>query len=170
MQTVKDTIEALIEESYLLTLSEQGLNDALVRFILTCKTVIRETVRDMNRRRRLLRRIGSLHAAMPGCDVDSRHFLHILSRKPAGKHLRREEKVKRVAEVKLAILKAIEESEPQLVCFIEHDSSQPFLASPLIHPSGRTGRIHLRQGWMPFCIGCSAVCILMLVLYFLLKV
>jgi hypothetical protein len=82
MQRVKDTIEVLIEESYLRTLSEGELDAELGRFVHTCKVVIGKNIRDLSRRRRLQRRITAIHATTLRSDVGPRSLLQALF----GKH------------------------------------------------------------------------------------
>lgn len=169
MQTVKDTIETLIEESYLLTLSEERLDEELDQFIHTCKTIIRENVRDIVRRRRLLRRITSIHATMLKSDKDSQHIHRILFGKRGRKHLKWEEKVKRVTGIKRAIIRGIEEDEPQLVYFIEHDILQPHMSPPLLEARENRKQWPRIKGWVPMCIGLVVFGLLMLLLYLVVR-
>ena len=129
MQTVKDTIEALIEESFLMMLSEEELERELERFFRTCRSVIRENIRDSGRRRGLMRRIQAIQSVDMGSETESPGlrvpFVRGKKRLP-----HREDMVRRLIGIKRAAMKAVQELEPQLLFLIEHDLAQPCLHSP----------------------------------------
>ena len=121
MAELKDTIEELIEESYLMGRSEGEIKADLDRFIDACEKVIREQVRDKAKLEDLagklaLARTCSLVSDLSDAGRDDRgHQEEGQGRSSA------ERFAEKVARNKRIILKAIGKCDPRLVELIERE-------------------------------------------------
>ena len=62
MSNIRENIEEMIEESYLLGLSEREIKADLERFVDTCGRVIRENVRDRKKMQELVEKLARARA------------------------------------------------------------------------------------------------------------
>ncbi|RKY62238.1 MAG: hypothetical protein DRP95_01825 [Candidatus Latescibacterota bacterium] len=115
----RDMVEELIEESYLLGLTEDQIWEDLRRFVATCESTIREHVRDEKTLDRLLSYLNS---------VRERAYREVVARirdagaliKPDGSRKTRKELLaEQAAKNKRMVLQAIRECDPELAARIE---------------------------------------------------
>jgi len=115
----RDMVEELIEESYLLGLTEDQIWEDLHRFVATCERTIREHVQDEKTLDRLLSHLNS---------VRERAYREVVARikdagaliKPDGsRKTRRELLAEQAAKNKRMVLQAIRECDPKLAAQIE---------------------------------------------------
>lgn len=133
MHPVKDAVEELIEESYLLTLSEEEICWDLDRFSHLCEKIVTQSIHDTGRRKQLLQRLVSLKTASPFSALGSSSLFSLLFRKRKHNRTSKQEFVKRVARVKRTMIKTIERFEPQLIPLIERDLAHRSIpALPLV--------------------------------------
>lgn len=119
MDRVKDAVEELIEETYLLSLSDEELERDLTRFAEVCGWVIVKNVRDkrkldiLTQRLAMVRLLSLIANKMADLNLE-RGFRSEGRANPA-----RERRIKSIVRNKRLILKTIEEYEPQLIPLIE---------------------------------------------------
>ncbi len=145
MTRVKEAIEEMIEESYLLGLTEQEIRADFKRFIDTCYAVIQENVKDREAVSGLAEDLAREQTVILIADRADGPDLP-LKEKPSGKSPE-EEFSERAAHRKRQILRIIAEYDPQLVRLIdEHRFQGEFDTQPA---SGALRRSTWRLGWRP---------------------
>jgi len=166
MHTVRDAVEELIEESYLLTLSEEEICRELERFSSVCERVVTENVQDNGRLKHVLLRLASIRAAAPIRPFGSPNLLLRLFRKKRVTHTSKEKYVEKVAKVKRAMTKAIERFEPQLIPLIDNDLTQ-WSGSPLflMRTTERVPIKGRRRVWRPVLVALFALVVVSLFLF-----
>jgi len=113
--STKDMVDELIEESYLLSLTEEQIWEDLRRFVATCERAIRERVHDERALDKLLSYLRSLK---------KQAYHEVMAKagalKPDGsRKTRRELLAEQAAKNKRMVLKAIRECDPDLAADIE---------------------------------------------------
>lgn len=141
MMRTSEYIEEIIEESYLLGLSEGEIRANLEQFVETCGCVIREHVQDKKQLDMLAEKLARARALSL---IEDR----VAEGKPA--QAPREELAERVARSKRLILRAIGECNPRLVELIEQTRfpGQPPVSKPVlpVSPGGKVRRLLIRIG------------------------
>ena len=147
MTRVKEAIEEMIEESYLLGLTEQEIRADFKRFIDTCYTVIHENVKDREAVSGLAEDLAREQTVILIADrADDAPDLP-LKEKSSGKSPE-EEFSERAAHRKRQILRIIAEYDPQLVRLIdEHRFQGEFDEEPASGALRRTAS--WRWSWRP---------------------
>jgi len=115
---VRESIEELIEETYLLGLSERDIKADLDRFVESCGRVIRDNVRDRKQMQELADKLARARAlSLIGDRTQEESDLLLDSE--GGVKSSRARFAKRVARNKRLILRTIGECDPRLVEQIE---------------------------------------------------
>ena len=143
MSKVKEAIEEMIEESYLMGLSEQEIRQDFKRFIDTCYAVIQQNVRDRDvvsglaenlaREQTCILIADRAEAAESGVEV---------AEETGNARSPEEEFSERVARRKRQILRTIAKHDPRLVRLIDAQRFQGDMEPP-VRPALR------RPGWEP---------------------
>ena len=122
MASVKDAIEEMIEESYLLGLSEDEIRDDFRRFIDTCYTVIEANVKN----REAISGLAEDLAREKTCILIADHSVEEVAFGEEGSEVKdlQEAFAEKVARRKRMILKAIADYDPQLVRLIDEQRFQ----------------------------------------------
>ncbi|MSS72368.1 MAG: hypothetical protein EXS64_12890 [Candidatus Latescibacteria bacterium] len=167
MAELKDTIEELIEESYLMGRSESEIKADLDRFIDACEKVIREQVRDKGKLEDLAEKLVLARTCSLVSDLsDSGHEGGAL-REEGGQKSSAERFAEKVARNKRIILKAIGKCDPRLVDLIERERFPGVVREPKrpkvsIKPRKVLGeRSHLLV--LRFCYGLTLIFIFYLI-------
>ncbi len=147
MTRVKEAIEEMIEESYLLGLTEQEIRADFKRFIDTCYAVIQENVEDREAVSGLAEDLAREQTVILIADRADGSDLP-LKEKTSGKSPE-EEFSERAAHRKRQILRIIAEYDPQLVRLIdEHRFQGEFDNEPVSRALRRSAwRIAWRPDW-----------------------
>ncbi len=161
MADVKDAIEEMIEESYLLGLSEDEILADFSRFIDTCYTVIQDNVKSREALSRLAENLArektSTRIADRSADPDD-VAIKDAQRACAEKAARR----------KRMVLKAIADYDPHLVRLINEQRFQVDLKEvSRPKPKVRQGHDWERYGQLLLKAGCITVIALLLFLIYL---
>ena len=145
MSKVKEAIEEMIEESYLLGLSEHEIRQDFKRFIDTCYTVIHENIRDQDVVSGLAENLAREQTCILIADrVEGGGDEEVAAGTDQG-HSPGEEFSERVARRKRQILRTIAQHDPRLVRLIDAqrfkgdlgDTGQPLLPRPVWRPRWR---------------------------------
>ena len=146
MTKVKEAIEEVIEESYLLGLSEREIRQDFKRFIDTCYVVIHDNVKD----RDVVTGLGESLAREQTCILiadrsESSEEVQVSQETGKEETLEFSEKV---ARRKRQILRTIAKYDPQLVRLID---AQRFQGEGAEGPPRRPaiGRLPWRRSWSP---------------------
>lgn len=123
MTKVKEAIEEMIEESYLVGLSEQEIRADFKRFIDTCYAVIQENVRDREAVSGLAEDLAREQTVILIADRAEEGSDLPLKEKTSGKSPE-EEFSERAAHRKRQILRIIADYDPQLVRLIDEHRFQ----------------------------------------------
>ncbi len=120
MPDIRESIDEMIEESYLLGLSEGEIMADLDHFVEMCGKVIREHIHDRKQMQKLsekLARARALSLIEDRQEVENRELF------PEGQSVKpsRERFAERVARNKRLILRAIRECDPKLEELIEQE-------------------------------------------------
>ena len=146
MTKVKEAIEEMIEESYLLGLSEQEIRADFKRFIDTCYAVIQENVKDREAVSGLAEDLAREQTVILIADRAEEGPDLPLKEKTSGKSPE-EEFSERAAHRKRQILRIIAEYDPQLVRLIDEHRFQGELDT---EPASRAlRRSAWRLAWRP---------------------
>jgi len=142
MTKVKEAIEEMIEESYLIGLSEQEIRADFKRFIDTCYAVIQENVKDREAVSGLAEDLAREQTVILIADRAEEGSDLPLKEKTSGKSPE-EEFSERAAHRKRQILRIIADYDPQLVRLIdEHRFQGEFDTEP-------ASRALRRSAWRP---------------------
>ena len=122
MDSVKDAIEEIIEESYLLGLSEAEIREDFRRFIDTCYGVIEANVKN----REAISGLAEDLAREKTCVLIADHSDEAAAFDEAGGKIKdaQEPFAEKIARRKRMILKAIADYDPQLVRLIDEQRFQ----------------------------------------------
>lgn len=155
MQKIRDMVQEVIEESYLLGRTEEEIWADLTRFVELCNRVIREHVKDRKALNALASKLSLIkqdvltNASRPSNREDllqpdgrPKSYLELLAEK--------------AARNKRLVLKAIEECDPRLAQLIQ---TQRFLRKVDALPPKRAG---WRMILLKLCYGLLVLCISML--------
>ena len=133
MNQVKDAVEELIEETYLLSLSDEELEREVTRFAEVCGLVIMKHVKDKNKLNSLIQRLAMARLSSLIANKVAGLDLSGVLRPEGVTRSARERRIKAIVRNKRTILKIIGEYEPQLIPLIEeglravpHGSRVPF--------------------------------------------
>lgn len=119
MDHVKDAVEDLIEETYLLSLSDEELDREVSRFAEVCGWVIMRYVKDKNKLNLLTQRLAMVRlTSLIANKVAELDLPGIFQSEGVAKSAR-ERRVKAIIQNKRLILRTIGKYEPQLIPFIE---------------------------------------------------
>ena len=143
MTRVKEAIEEMIEESYLLGLTEQEIRADFKRFIDTCYTVIQQNVKDRAVVSSLAEDLAREQTVILIADRTEDGPDLPLKAKSSTKSPE-EEFSERAAHRKRQILRIIAECDPQLVRLIDENR---FQGEPDGQPAG--GALRWRWLWRP---------------------
>ena len=164
MADVKDAIEEMIEESYLLGLSEEEILADFSRFIDTCYTVIQDNVKS---REALSRLAENLAREKTSTRIED-HTTDL------GKVAAKDDQrvcAEKAARRKRMVLKAIADYDPHLVRLINEQRFQVDFQEEVARPKFkvRRGQDHdwERYGQLLLQAGCITVIALMLFLVYL---
>tara|TARA_Y100001960_G_scaffold59586_1_gene62097 strand:+ start:205 stop:744 length:540 start_codon:yes stop_codon:yes gene_type:complete len=149
MTRVKEAIEEMIEESYLLGLTEQEIRADFKRFLDTCYAVIEENVKDREAVSGLAEDLAREQTVILIADRAEEGSDLPLEEKTSGKSPV-EEFSERAAHRKRQILRIIADYDPQLVCLIDEHRFQGELDSGPVSGSLRrrsTWRFPWRPDW-----------------------
>ena len=164
MADVKDAIEEMIEESYLLGLSEEEILADFSRFIDTCYTVIQDNVKS---REALSRLAENLAQEKTSTRIDDPP---IAPGQVAAKDAQRA-CAEKAARRKRMVLKAIADYDPHLVRLINEQRFQVELQEEVVRPKFKVrqdqGYDWERYGQLLLQAGLIAVIALMLFLIYL---
>lgn len=161
MADVKDAIEEMIEESYLLGLSEEEILADFSRFIDTCYTVIEDNVKSREALSRLAENLAREKTNTRDADRSV----------PLGQVAARDAQracAEKAARRKRMVLKAIADYDPHLVRLINEQRFQVDFKEVSHHE--RKGRPSLdweRCGYLVLQAGITAVLLLLLLLVYL---
>lgn len=162
MADVKDAIEEMIEESYLLGLSEEEILADFSRFIDTCYTVIQDNVKSREALSRLAENLAreKTFTRIADHSVDSGE----VATKDAQKAC-----AEKAARRKRMVLKAIADYDPELVRLINEQRFQVDLQEEVARPKfkARQGYDWERYGQLLLQAGCIAVIALLMALIYL---
>ena len=166
MADVKDAIEEMIEESYLLGLSEEEILADFSRFIDTCYTVIQDNVKS---REELSRLAESLAREKTSTRIDDdSSTLGKVAAKDAQRAC-----AEQAARRKRMVLKAIADYDPHLVRLINEQRFQVDLQEEVVRPKFKVrqgqgqGHDWERYGQLLLQVGCITVIALLMVLIYL---
>ena len=141
MADIRENIEEMIEESYLLGLSEQEIRQDFKRFIDTCYTVIHENIKDRDVVTGLAESLAREQTCILIADRgDGPSSVEV------GQDSGIEEFSEKVARRKRQILRAIGKYDPQLVRLIDAQRFQGEMEEPS-RPAFR--RSAWKSGWRP---------------------
>jgi len=115
----RDMVEELIEESYLLGLTEDQIWEDLRRFVATCERAIREHVGDEKTLDRLLSYLNALKEQAYQEVVAKVREARALIKPDGSRKTRKELLAEQAAKNKRMVLQAIRESDPELAAKIE---------------------------------------------------
>jgi hypothetical protein len=143
MPNIRESINEMIEESYLLSLSESEIRMDLERFVEMCSRVISENIHDKKQMQKLSEKLARARALSLVEDYqgteDSEIFTESQSVRPSRKRF-----AEKVARNKRLILRAIRECDPRLEGLIEQERfpgiSQGQFTQPLPLHTGSKSR------------------------------
>ena len=118
MPEASETIDQLIEESYLLGLSEDEIRTDLDRFVEVCGKVIRQHVHDRKTMQDLAQKLARTRALSL---IEDQQDDDLPIEKPDGDQSARERFAEKVARNKCLILKTIRDCNPKLEELIEKE-------------------------------------------------
>lgn len=149
MSKVREAVEEVIEESYLLGLSEPEIREDFRRFIDTCYSVIHKNVRDRDVVSGLAENLAREQTCILIADRTEARSKQIDITTPAeGVKAPDEEFPEKVARRKRQILRVIAECDPQLVRLIDAERFQAEAEQPrrlaLRRPAWQPNWQHLR--------------------------
>ena len=164
MADVKDAIEEMIEESYLLGLSEEEILADFSRFIDTCYTVIQGNVKSREALSRLAENLAREKTSTRSPDLPSDIGEGEVPAKDAQRAC-----AEKAARRKRMVLKAIADYDPHLVRLINEQRFQVDLQEEVARPKfkARRGRDWERYGQLLLQVGCITVIALVLFLIYL---
>ena len=162
MADVKDAIEEMIEESYLLGLSEEEILADFSRFIDTCYTVIQDNVKSRAALSRLAENLAREKTSTRLADQST----------DLGKVAARDAQracAEKAARRKRMVLKAIADYDPQLVRLINKQRFQAALQEEVVRPKFKVsqGRDWECYGQLLLKAGYTTVIALLLLLIYL---
>ena len=126
MAELKDSIEDLIEESYLMGRSEAEIKTDLDIFINACEKVIREHVREKEKLEDLAEKLALARTCNLVSDLSDSED----RRKEAQNKIPSERFAEKVARNKRIILKAIGDCDASLVAYIEQERFHGVIEEP----------------------------------------
>jgi hypothetical protein len=138
MAGLKDTIEELIEESYLMGRSEGEIKADLDRFIDACEKVIREQVRDKGKLEDLAEKLVLARTCSLVSDLSDADGEEGALREDGQPKSPAERFAEKVARNKRIILKAIGKCDPRLVELIERERFPGVIREP------KRPKVHLK--------------------------
>ncbi len=158
---VKDAIEEMIEESYLLGLSEEEILADFSRFIDTCYTVIQDHVKSRAALSRLAENLAREKTSTRSIDLPTE--LGKVAAQDAQRAC-----AEKAARRKRMVLKAIADYDPQLVRLINEQRFQVDLQE-VVRPKLKVGQGHdwERYGQLLLQAGCITVIALLMVLIYI---
>ena len=158
MADVKDAIEEMIEESYLLGLSEEEILADFSRFIDTCYTVIQDNVKSREDLSRLAENLAREKTSTRSADQST--DLGKVTAKDAQRAC-----AEKAARRKRMVLKAIADYDPHLVRLINEQRFQVDLQEEVARPKFkvRRDRDWERYGQLLLQAGCITVVALLMV-------
>jgi len=169
---ITEYIEEIIEESYLLGLSENEIKANLDRFVETCSKVIRENVHDRKQMQELAEKLARARALSliedqeDGDDVEAE--LEALESSKSSRELFAE----KVARNKRLILRAIGDCDSKLVGLIEKERFPGKVDEPLptgIPITGQGKRNKAKDLFLKACYVATLLFVLLLVYLVLLQ-
>ena len=136
MADINESINEMIEESYLLGLSEGEIREDLDRFLEICGKVIRENVQDRGMLERLSEKLARTRALSL---IEDRHDSGQGDLLPdtSGERAAQDRFAEKVARNKRLILRAIRECDPRLEALIEKER----FPSPAEKPEAQPGLV-----------------------------
>ncbi len=120
MPNIRESINEMIEESYLLSLSESEIRMDLERFIEICTRVIRENIHDRKQMQKLSEKLARARALDLIEDYQGAEYSETFTKSQAVRPSR-ERFAEKVARNKRLILRAIRECDPKLEGLIEQE-------------------------------------------------
>ncbi len=173
MPDIRESIDEMIEESYLVGLTEGEIKADMERFVSICGRVIRENVHDKKQTRRLTEQLASARALslvedVSGSGDDSDLLVPDAGSRtsPGGRY------AERAARNKRLILRVIRECDPKLEQLIEQERFSGSLAqpaAPALPISGNAPRNRVRDLVLKTCFAVTLLFILLLVYLVLLQ-
>ncbi len=162
MADVKDAIEEMIEESYLLGLSEEEILADFSRFIDTCYTVIQDNVKSREALSRLAENLAREKTSTRLADQSAE----------LGKVAARDAQracAEKAARRKRMVLKAIADYDPKLVRLINKQRFQVDFQEEVVRSRFKVSQSHdwERYGQLLFKVGYTTVIALFLLLIYL---
>ncbi|MBI4531574.1 MAG: hypothetical protein HY709_08625 [Candidatus Latescibacteria bacterium] len=163
MTEVHEAIEEVIEESYLLGLTESEIREDIGRFVETCWKVIRKHVKDKRLMNELAERLEEARASVLIADQIESTGKGGMLKSDGTPKTHQELIAERAARNKRRLLRAIRECDPKLVELIEKERYRHVRSQhegEFILPSGR--RPHTMR--LLILKGCYIVTILFMLL------
>lgn len=131
MPDIRDSIDEMIEESYLAGLTEGEIRADMERFVSICGRVIRENVHDRKQTRRLTEQLARARALSLVEDASgSREESDLLIPNAETRTSQRGRYAERAARNKRLILRVIRECDPKLEQLIERERFSGSLPKP----------------------------------------
>ena len=173
MPEIRESIDEMIEESYLLGLTEGEIRADMERFVSICGRVIRENVHDRKQTRRLTEQLARARALSLVEDASgSRDDTDLLipdedtRTPPQGRY------AERAARNKRLILRVIRECDPKLEQLIEQErfsAALPEPSGPSMPIGGNSPGNRVRDLLLKTCFAATLLFILLLVYLVLLQ-
>ncbi|MDA0746231.1 MAG: hypothetical protein O2954_06910 [bacterium] len=145
MPDIRDSIDEMIEESYLLGLSENEIKEDLDRFIELCGRLIHQHVRDRKQMQKLTEKLARARAlSLIEDHQDAPGSEGLFPDEKKAMQSSRERFAEKVARNKRLILRTIRECDPRLEQLVEQarfpdrapsDKDQPL---PIVAPESRS--------------------------------
>ena len=171
MPDLRESIDEMIEESYLLGMNESEIKADLDRFVEICGRVIYENVRDRKQMHRLTEKLARARALSLIEDHPDPTPEPVVPGEERSARSARERFVERVARNKRLIMKAIMECDPKLESLIEQarfpatDSE----AAPATPSEDSRPKPKFRDLFLKTCYAVSLLIILLLIYLALLQ-
>ena len=173
MPDIRESIDEMIEESYLVGLTEGEIRADMERFVSICGRVIRENVHDKKQTRRLTEQLARARALSLVEDASgSRDDSDLLIPNAETRTSPRGRYAERAARNKRLILRVIRECDPKLEQLIEQErfsGSLPEPSAPSLPIGGNVPGKGVRDLFLKTCFAATLLFILLLVYLVLLQ-
>lgn len=173
MPDIRDSIDEMIEESYLAGLTEGEIKADMERFVSICGRVIRENVHDRKQSRRLTEQLARARALSLVEDASgSREDTDLLIPNSETRTSHRGRYAERAARNKRLILRVIRECDPKLEQLIEQErfsGSMPEPAASSLPIGENPPRNRAKDLFLKTCFAVTLLLILMLIYLVLLQ-
>ncbi|MDE2997447.1 MAG: hypothetical protein OXU79_00025 [Gemmatimonadota bacterium] len=173
MPDIRESIDEMIEESYLSGLTEGEIRADMERFVSICGRVIRENVHDRKQTRRLTEQLARARALSLVEDTSgSRDDTDLLISNAGARSSLKGGYAERAARNKRLILRVIRECDPKLEQLIEQErfsGTLPEPSSPALPIGVDAPRNRVKDFFLKTCFAVTLLLILLLVYLVLLQ-